>query len=151
MKQLHLRVGLFPLKRSQFTQHHRSGRWHRLGRFVGGCGLLLASASALAQAPLQFLPKVNFPLSEAEPRDIAVGDFNKDGKLDLVVANSANGTDATGSVDLLLGNGQGGFSSLRTIELGPKAWAVGTGDFNGDGKLDVAVAEGAQDAPLTKV
>jgi hypothetical protein len=55
------------------------------------------------------------------------GDFNGDGKVDLV--GSGNGT-----VGVLIGNGAGGFTE-STIDVNMTVTAVG--DFNGDGKLDV--------------
>jgi hypothetical protein len=68
---------------------------------------------------------------------VAVGDFNGDGKLDLAVANSDYDT-----VTVLLGNGAGGFTaaagSTLTVGLSPQSLVVG--DFNGDGKSDLAVA-----------
>jgi hypothetical protein len=76
----------------------------------------------------------------------AFADFNGDGKLDLVgVTNSGN--DATYYASILLGNGDGAFSagSIFTPERDPSL-AGGPpmiGDFNGDGKLDVAI--GADD------
>ena len=67
----------------------------------------------------------------------AIGDFNEDGHLDVVIANSGGN-----NVTLLLGNGTGGFTpataSPFTAGTGPRAIAVG--DFNNDGHLDIAVA-----------
>jgi hypothetical protein len=62
--------------------------------------------------------------------DIAVGDFNGDGKPDLAATNSA--------VGICLGNGDGTFSSAAWFLWGNGVLAVG--DFNLDGKLDVVVA-----------
>ena len=65
------------------------------------------------------------------------GDFNNDGKIDLAVVNNADGT-----VTLLLGNGDGTFtqSSGSPYAVGHNPDAIAAADFNGDGKLDLAVA-----------
>lgn len=70
---------------------------------------------------------------------LAAADLNGDGLLDFAGVDSN-----LGSVDILIGNGKGIFQSLTTLSLvatdyGPLAATVG--DFNGDGKLDLAVAE----------
>ena len=62
------------------------------------------------------------------------GDFNGDGKLDLAVSNQQSGT-----VSILLGNGNGTFSRKATLRVGAEPNALTVGDFNGDGKLDLAV------------
>ena len=73
----------------------------------------------------------------SQPFYIAVGDFNNDGNLDLAVANWAGN-----SVSILLGNGAGGFTAAQTILTGTGTGpvAIVTADFNGDGNLDLAVA-----------
>src|SRR5262249_2170614 len=63
----------------------------------------------------------------------ALGDFNGDGKLDIVTANLPDN-----SLSILLGNGDGTFQPARTINLGLTPRFVVVGDFNGDGKLDIA-------------
>jgi FG-GAP-like repeat/Putative Ig domain len=72
----------------------------------------------------------------SEPWAILAADFNNDGKLDLAIANYGDGT-----VTLLLGNGDGTFtpSAGSPYPVRPGASGLAVADFNGDGKLDLAV------------
>ena len=81
------------------------------------------------------------------PYSVAVGDFNGDGKLDLAVANS--GPPTPSDISVLLGNGDGTFqtSVYYATGSGTGPAAVAVGDFNHDGKLDLAVANFACGSP----
>jgi hypothetical protein len=108
-------------------------------------GILLALSAA---ANAQFTPGPGSPTSVniSNPSSVAVGDFNRDGKLDLAVANWGNKT-----VTVLLGDGTGGFQKnhLQIVPgiglqfpAGTYPYSVVVGDFNADGLLDLAVANG---------
>jgi uncharacterized repeat protein (TIGR01451 family) len=73
------------------------------------------------------------------PDSVAVGDFNRDDKQDLAVAN------AVGNVTILLGDGTGAFPISSTVGAGSLPYAVAVGDFNRDGKDDLAIANRASD------
>ncbi len=76
-----------------------------------------------------------------DPDAIVAGDFNGDGRLDLAVENSGSNINFfPGTVSVLLGNGDGTFQSQVTDAVGSRPVSIVAGDFNGDGRLDLAVA-----------
>ena len=86
------------------------------------------------------VPKT-FPTAP-NPYALALGDVNGDGKLDVATANSANYavTDKNGTAGVLLGDGQGNFAASVDYPTGANTEAVALGDLDGDGKLDIVVA-----------
>lgn len=75
---------------------------------------------------------------------IVPADFNKDGNLDvafLVWTFKRDGS-RVAAVDILFGDGKGGFdsSSLKTYPVDMEARSLAVADLNGDGNLDIAVA-----------
>ena len=72
-----------------------------------------------------------------KPDFVRAADVNADGKLDLVTANKADN-----SMSVLLGNGNGTFQAAVAYTVGTNVGpvALDVADFNGDGSLDVAVA-----------
>ncbi|MEG4815246.1 S8 family serine peptidase [Microcoleus sp. K5-D4] len=71
------------------------------------------------------------------PYSVTVGDFNSDNKSDLAVANS--GTNSN-TVSILLGDGTGSFGAATNFAAGTNPYSVTVGDFNADGKTDLATA-----------
>jgi hypothetical protein len=88
-----------------------------------------------------FQPPTPYPTS-GHSYAIGTGDFTGDGKLDIIDL-SGSGADC-GCVEVLPGNGDGTFESavITPIPYNIDGAAMATGDFNGDGKLDVAVSGG---------
>jgi hypothetical protein len=74
---------------------------------------------------------------DSYPCWVAVGDFNNDSRLDIVVANSG-----TNNIGIFLSNGTGTFSSQITYSTGldSQPYSVAVLDFNNDTRLDIAVA-----------
>ena len=95
--------------------------------------ILVGKGDGTFQTPVHYPAGVN-------PSSLAAGDFNGDGKPDLAVANTDfNSTRGVGNVSILLGNGNGTFKAANDINAGTHPVRVMAGDFNGDGKLDLAV------------
>jgi hypothetical protein len=74
---------------------------------------------------------------------VATRDVNRDGKIDIVAA--IDQPTVGPAVAVLLGNGNGTFQTARTfaIDFGPfdlSPSSLKLGDFNGDGKMDIAVS-----------
>ncbi|MGK7900086.1 MAG: FG-GAP-like repeat-containing protein [Hormoscilla sp.] len=70
---------------------------------------------------------------------VATGDFNGDGNLDII---AAAGREAFNNISILLENGDGTFATPRVWGGGNRPVSLATGDFNGDGNLDIAAANG---------
>ena len=68
------------------------------------------------------------------PLFVTVGDFNSDGRPDLVETND------WGGVSILLGNGDGTFQAALDFAVGTFLNSITVGDFNADGHLDLATA-----------
>jgi hypothetical protein len=82
-----------------------------------------------------FQSAVNYN-ADRNPEAVLTADFNGDGKLDLAVGNFF-GNFGTGSISILLGNGNGTFQTKVDYSASSPIMLV-TGDFNADGKLDLA-------------
>lgn len=80
-----------------------------------------------------------FPTEASENQDMAVGDVDGDGHLDLV---ASFGTTAPG-LSVRLGDGTGNFSAPSITAGGPYARYVTLGDANGDGLLDLISSNAA--------
>jgi len=101
----------------------------------GGVSIMLGNGDGTFQAARQFRAGRN-------PVAIAIGDFNGDGRLDLVVSAMGDGpTGGNRELSILLGNGDGTFQAPITRTAGRNTFTLAVGDFNGDGKLDVAASD----------
>ena len=121
-----------------------------VGDFTGNGNLDLAVANALASPDIDIslgfgdgaFNQAPTPADPASAFMPVVGDFNGDGKLDLAVTAGFYANPPQDKVAILLGNGDGTFTAGQTPTFATGSSPVGivTADFNGDGKLDLAIA-----------
>ncbi len=82
----------------------------------------------------------------ADVLSLVANDFNGDGFTDLAIAGQSKTGNTQNLVSLLLGTGTGAFGTPALFPIGSQATAesqsIAFGDFNNDGALDLAVANG---------
>ena len=88
-----------------------------------------------------FASAVNFPTGNV-PVSLVAGRFNNDNDVDLVSADfkGDSGIQNVNTVSTLLGNGNGSFQPPAPSNVGAAPFTIASGDFNGDGNLDVVTA-----------
>jgi hypothetical protein len=127
----------------QQQQGQRYPAWHdpdgSILRLRQGSRLLLGNGDGTFQAAQ------SYAAGSLAVTSVAVGDFNGDGHLDLVVTNldpldPVLGGQRSGTVSVLLGNGDGTFQTAQSYVAGSRPQFVAVGDFNGDGIPDLAVS-----------
>lgn len=97
--------------------------------------LALSSGNGAFQAPGAVSTGTN-------PRDVAAADVNGDGRLDVIVVyfGDYGSSGAAGSIQVLLGNGSGGFQAPINLTASAEPVRATVGDLNGDGKPDLVVS-----------
>jgi hypothetical protein len=105
----------------------------------------LNNGNGTFETPRRFYDDLQFATA------MTVGDVNRDGKLDIVLANKYTGGGVqqgqdVGSVSVLLGNGHGGFTYAGTSTIFPTTAPISSlvlADLYGDGEMDLVAASGA--------
>ena len=89
----------------------------------------------LGRADGSFLPVASHNLIGKDPRALVVGDFNKDGNLDVIVG------DGDGTLLEFLGDGRGNLLRSGEIAALGSVVSIAVGHFTHDGNLDLAVSD----------
>lgn len=74
------------------------------------------------------------PYTDYVPADLAAGDVDRDGRLDLILVGSVN---VSSGGQVAFGTGDGGFAPIVSLPLSGYPWDVEVADFDGDGPADV--------------
>ena len=93
------------------------------------------TATPTFQAAVQYVQTDGTPTPA--PYYLTIGDFNRDGKLDIISANNGNAT-----VGILLGTGTGTFGTAAYYPVGSGDIFANVGDINGDDRVDITAVTG---------
>jgi hypothetical protein len=103
-------------------------------------GILLNRTSTNASTP-DFAQFATLPSVGGAPWSVAAGNVTGNGPADVITTNFNQGTISVLANDTTIpGAGDPSFLTHEDLKAGPTPWALTLGDFNGDGKLDVAVS-----------
>jgi hypothetical protein len=141
-----------------FTQHFSYATENSVASLVAGDfnhdGLLDLAAASPSKNDVSILlnrggerralmpSHVEYPAGTS-PRSLVSADLNGDGWLDLVVANTSDGT-----VSVMLNQGDGSFAAPTSYPAGSKPGAIAVGDLDGDHTVDL-VAAGSSGTGIT--
>ena len=95
----------------------------------------------LAKPDGTFGPAVNYAVL-GSASSLAVGDFDNDGKLGVTVISGSQGAEG---ISILLGNGDGTLQQSTFVAAGQSPTGLAVGDFNADGRLDLAISDNGVD------
>ncbi|PZR94452.1 MAG: hypothetical protein DLM69_12480 [Candidatus Chloroheliales bacterium] len=105
--------------------------------FDNSVGVLLGNGDGTFQAAQSYAVGTN-------PLTAVVADFNADGRLDIVTANSNSN-----NVSMLQGRGDGTFAAAVNFAVGSSPQDVAAGDLNGDGSSDLVTGnQGSNDVSV---
>jgi hypothetical protein len=109
--------------------------------YAGEVGVLLGTGHGGFDLPAAWTLTGTSQFDSALPYDLTVGDLNGDGKQDLAAAVAYWSYYISNYFVIVhFGDGSGGLSSDYSYSAGAYPAAVATGDFTGDGKLDLVSA-----------
>src|SRR5262249_54568920 len=101
--------------------------------------VMLSQPNGTYAAPVNYSIGVDFAFFNPQAPSLALADLTGTGKLDIIATHPFDN-----SFVVLANSGTGSFTVLQEASAGPAgntSHAIAVGDFNGDGKIDLAIAE----------
>lgn len=114
---------------------------HGQERLLGILVLLSLTSSSANAAAVAFKPAANYPVG-TNPKAVAAADFDRDGHVDLAIANQGAAGEA-GNISILIGNGDGTFKSATNLTGEKNPSVMAAADFNRDDNVDLVLIDGA--------